>query len=64
MIIESEFTPRDKVYIDGCKNLIAVVTAVTWRSSLIVSYEISWLDNGKPEFHVMEGWRLSLVENE
>ena len=62
MIVESEFALRDKVNIDGCKELVGVITAVIWRHPTIINYEVSWVSNGKSESSSIEGWRLALVE--
>ena len=59
MMIETEFMPRDRVYIDGCSDLVGIVTAVYWRHVDIVNYEVSWVSNGKSESNVIEGWRLT-----
>jgi hypothetical protein len=60
--IEADFAPKDRVYIDGCKDLIGVITAVTWRHCWLVNYEVSWVCQGKAESAIIEGWRLSPVE--
>ena len=59
--ITTEFLLRDQVYIDGCRNLVGVVTAVQWRHPEVINYEVSWVDNGKSEAHLIEEWRLSRV---
>lgn len=59
MKIESKFDVRDRVIIDGCKDLVVVVTAVVWRNAHVVNYEVSWMANGKSDSAVIEGWRLA-----
>jgi hypothetical protein len=61
--IIAEFVPTDRVYIDGCLDLVAVVTAVFWRHPEVVNYEVSWIANGKSEMAMIEGWRLTRTEN-
>ena len=29
--ITADFAPRDRVYVDGCRELIGIITAVQWR---------------------------------
>ena len=60
--IEAEFSPSDRVYIDGCRDLIGVVTAVQWRHVAVINYEVSWVSQGKAESAMIEGWRLTLAE--
>lgn len=61
-VLECEFTIGDRVNIDGCPDLVAVVTAVQWRIQSKTSYELAWMCNGKSESAMIEGWRLSAVE--
>jgi hypothetical protein len=60
-MIEPDFRPRDRVYIDGCKDLIGVITAVQWRHPAVINYEVSWVSNGKAESALIEEWRLTMV---
>lgn len=64
MITESKFAVQDRVNIDGCKELTGVITAVIWRAPTIVNYEVSWVVAGKSESPMIEGWRLSLAEEQ
>lgn len=57
--VEIEFSIGDRVYVDGCDQLVGVVTAVTYRHSSVVNYEVSWVVNGKSENSIIEGWRLT-----
>ena len=57
-MIDPKFSIRDKVYVDGCRDLIGRVTAVQWRHELLVRYEVSWVLNGKAEAEMFEEWRL------
>jgi hypothetical protein len=59
-MIETQFNIKDQVLIDGDKTLIAVITAIQWRSEQQINYECSWFANGKIEYAVIEGWRLTL----
>jgi hypothetical protein len=63
MKIDSNFDVKDKVIIDGCKDLVVVVTAVVWRNVHVVNYEVSWMSNGKSESAVIEGWRINHCNN-
>lgn len=62
--IQSEFTVRDRVYIDGCKQLIGIVTAVQYRNETTINYEVSWVSNGDSKANIIEGWRLSPAKME
>ena len=62
VVIESKFSIGDRVIIDGCKSLIGVVTAITWRNPHIINCEISWVCNGESKRDVVESWRLTLAE--
>lgn len=57
--ITAEFSPRDRVYVDGCENLVGVVTAVQWRHRDVINYEVSWIDSGLSHSPIIEGWRLT-----
>lgn len=59
MVIETLFEPGDKVHIDGCTNLTAVITAVQWRCTARIAYEVSWIANGEAKCPMIEEWRLS-----
>ena len=63
MIVESEFAIKDKVNVDGCKELTGVITGIIWRHPTIINYEVSWVVAGKSESSVIEGWRLTLAED-
>jgi len=60
--IDTAFTIKDRVYVDGCRELVGVITAVHYRSPQQVSYEVSWVCNGKAESSLIEGWRLTDVK--
>jgi hypothetical protein len=62
IMIDAEFSVRDRVYIDGCTSIVGVVTAVTWRSAGVVNYEVSWFCDGESKHDIIEGWRLSRGE--
>lgn len=62
MILEYEFPVGCYVHIDGCKDLTARVTAVQWRHPDLISYEVSWVANGKSECVLVESWRLYKAE--
>jgi hypothetical protein len=62
-VINPAFMPRDRVHIDGCQSLVGVITAVQWRCPEIINYEVSWVGNGESKHDVIEGWRLSRVED-
>ena len=44
--LETEYNFGDKVHIDGCKSIEAVVTAFVWRN-MQHEVEVSWFDNGR-----------------
>jgi hypothetical protein len=54
-----KFNIGDKVNIDGCKNLIGVITGVMWRNINQISYEVSYISNGDSKNPIIEEWRLS-----
>jgi hypothetical protein len=58
MKIETKFDISDKVIIDGASELVAVITAITWRNENQINYEVSWFCQGKLECNVIEHWRL------
>ena len=60
--IEAEYAPRQRVYIDGCKDLVGIITAVQWRNPRVINYEVSWIVNGDSKHDVIEGWRLTEAE--
>jgi hypothetical protein len=60
--IVSKFSPRDRVNIDGCRSLVAVVTAVQWRHEQHVAYEVSWVVDGDSKCVMIEEWRLMPAE--
>jgi len=57
--ITADFSLRDRVYVDSCRELVGIVTAVTWRHPQLINYEISWITNGNSESNIIEGWRLT-----
>lgn len=60
--LECKFTIGNQVNIDGCTDLVAVVTAVQWRIQTGPSYELSWICGGKAECVMIEGWRLTAAK--
>ena len=60
--ITSEFAVGDRLHIDGCRELIGVVTAIQWRHPNVVNYEVSWVDRGASMSPIIEGWRLSRAD--
>lgn len=60
--IVSKYSPKDRVYIDGCNSLVAVITAVQWRNENHVNYEVSWFIDGDARWEFIEEWRLSPAE--
>lgn len=59
-IYESKLAIGDRVGIDGCSDLRAVVTAVLWRNER-PSYEVSWV-SGSSHTAWIEEWRLEKVD--
>jgi hypothetical protein len=57
---ESEFALGDRVYADGCDDLIMIVTALQWRCTR-VQVECSWMSGGAHTAWI-EPWRLTKVE--
>ena len=62
--IISKFSPRDRVNIDGCGGLIAVITAVQWRNDQHISYEVSWVSDADSKSVLIEEWRLSFAKDQ
>lgn len=60
--VTTKFSPRDRVHIDGCRSLVAVITAVQWRNEQHVAYEVSWVVDGDSKCVLIEEWRLSPAE--
>ena len=60
--LEYEFAIGTPVHVDGCKDLLGRVTAVTWRHLAVVNYEVSWVGNGKSESALIESWRLERAQ--
>lgn len=58
-VFRSAYAIGDKVSIDGCSELGAVVTAVLWRREN-PSFEVSWID-GSARTAWIEEWRLKPV---
>lgn len=58
-VIRPKYRIGNKVIIDGCHDLVGVITAVTWRNEDVINYEVSWVCGGKAESAIIEGWRLS-----
>ena len=54
---ESEFALGDKVFADGCDDLIMIVTAIQWRSTHAL-IECSWV-SGDARTAWFEPWRLA-----
>lgn len=63
MVLNSKFNIQDRVNIDGCKNIVGVVTCIEWRGDgTRVRYEVSWFHEGVVQFVVFDEWRLSEVK--
>lgn len=60
--LESKFMIGERVIIDGCRDLVVVITAVQWRIQSDTSYEVAWICGGKSESAMIEGWRLQAAE--
>lgn len=59
--VELPFGFGDKVYIDGDKSIIAVVTAFNFRTERC-EVECAWFSNGDAKSAWFSSWRLSAVE--
>ncbi len=57
----AKFGPTDRVYIDGCKDLIGIVTGALFRRGRVV-YEVEWMNSGKLESVCLDEFRVSLAE--
>ena len=53
------FALRDRVTIDGDTSIVAVVTAVCWRSDDGCSIEASWMHAGAIQTAWISPWRLA-----
>jgi len=57
----AEFGLHQKVYIDGCTDLIANVTGVTWKGEGIL-YEVSWIHCGDLKSVWLHKSRMTLAD--
>jgi len=58
---ESPFALGDRVWIDGCRDLTAIVTGLCWRNER-VSVECSWIAVSDAKEAWIQAWRLTLAE--
>jgi len=59
--VAAEFSVGDKVWVDGCRELTGIITAIQWRHVDMVNFEVSWISNGEPKIALIESWRLTLA---
>lgn len=57
-IFDSPFALEDRVLIDGCESIVAVVVAVCFRIEN-PQIEVSWWCNGALQHAWVSPWRLS-----
>ena len=60
IIYQSKFSLGDRVYVDGCCDLVMTVTAILWRCER-EQVECSWMSGGAHTAWI-EPWRLALYE--
>lgn len=58
---EPLFGLTEKIIIDGCAEMPAVITAVSFRMTG-VKYEVNWWNNGDLKEAWVDEWRLSKWE--
>jgi hypothetical protein len=58
---ECAFSLTEKVIVDGCDGIVAVVTAVLFRTTGC-TVEISWMRDNRSNTAWIEEWRLSKWE--
>jgi hypothetical protein len=58
MINESKFSLGNKVIIDGCDKIVAIITAISFRKTGC-KIEISYFNDGRLEECWIDEWRLS-----
>ena len=59
MKLESEFSIKDRVWIDGDRSIQGVVVAIRWSRDSFPQYEVGWMHEGRAEFVYFDEWRLS-----
>lgn len=64
MHIVTQFDIRDRVYIDGCRGLVGMITGVIARATDRTIYEVGWIANGVSQDVQLEEWRLTKVPEE
>jgi len=55
------FKLSEKIIIDGCDSIVAIVTAVLYRTSGC-TVEVSWMGDNRGNTAWIEEWRLSKWE--
>lgn len=55
------FLVGERVIIDNCDSLVGTITAICYRSSNYITYEVSWVNDSCRSGWV-EGWRLKKWE--
>lgn len=53
---------REKVFIDGFRDLKGIVTGILFRETRIPTYEVSWVHNGVATIAWVEQYRLESAE--
>lgn len=55
----TRFNIGERVKIDNCADLAAIVTCIELRRFDMVRYEVSWWHNSECKFCTFDDWRLS-----
>jgi hypothetical protein len=58
-IHRSRFSVKDRVIIDSCSDLVAIITGVLIKEKHVL-YEVSWFHNGADQSKYIEEYRLEL----
>ena len=61
MKIDVKFPPKTKVIIDGCHDLVAVVTFVRLHPDSVPQYNVEWMVDGNCRVAVIDEFRLEAV---
>lgn len=64
MRVVTKLDIRDRVYIDGCRGLVGVITGVIFRADNRTIYEVGWIADGSSKEAQLEEWRLTKVPEE
>ena len=61
MTYDAKFVVRQRVCIDGCHDLVGVITAIMFKASNVLVYEVCWIVNGVPQSAWIDEYRLQEI---